>query len=241
MSHVFSDMLSSNILVHRPSNTIPVNLVVDQVSMAEPTIPACLDTRPWTTTSGRCGSMRITVIGRGHVGGGLAKRWTKAGHEVTAVGRDGGDATGSEVVVVAVPGNAVVQGLAAVSGLGGQVTIDATNSFGDRPEGFDSVALQVKSIVGGPTAKAFNTNFASIYDAIDAEPVPPGTLFAAEDEARAVTERLIRDAGFDPIHLGDLTKAPLLESLIALTSTLDRGDLGPFFYRFNRPGEFTTS
>jgi hypothetical protein len=30
-----------------------------------------------------------------------------------------------------------------------------------------------------------------------------------------------------------------LESLIALTSTLDRGELGPFFYRFRRPGELT--
>jgi hypothetical protein len=28
-----------------------------------------------------------------------------------------------------------------------------------------------------------------------------------------------------------------LESLIALTRVLENGDLGPFFYRFNRPGE----
>ncbi|WP_327139720.1 NADPH-dependent F420 reductase [Nocardia sp. NBC_01327] len=181
--------------------------------------------------------MRITVIGRGHVGGGLARRWKAAGHEVTAVGRDGGDATGADVVVIAIPGDSIAAGLAAISGLGGQVTIDASNKFGARPPGYDSVAEQVKAIVGGPTAKAFNTNFASIYDVVDAEPVPPGTLFAADADAREVTERLIRDAGFDPIHLGDLTKAPLLESLIELTSTLDRGELGPFFYRFNRPGE----
>jgi predicted dinucleotide-binding enzyme len=120
--------------------------------------------------------MRITVIGRGHVGGGLARRWTAAGHEVTSVGRDGGDATGADVVVVAIPGDAIEAGLATVIGLDGQVTIDATNKFGERPAGYDSVAQQVKAIVGGPTAKAFNTNFASIYDAVDAEPVPPGTL-----------------------------------------------------------------
>lgn len=99
------------------------------------------------------------------------------------------------------------------------------------------MAAQVKAIVGGPTAKAFNTNFASLYDAVDAEPVPPGTLFAADPEARETAERLIRDAGFDPIHVGDLSQAPLLESLIALTVTLDRGELGPFLHRFNRPGE----
>ncbi|MEN3271892.1 MAG: 8-hydroxy-5-deazaflavin:NADPH oxidoreductase [Actinomycetota bacterium] len=128
-------------------------------------------------------------------------------------------------------------GLTSVRGLDGQITVDATNRFGSPPEGFDSVALQVKSIVGGPTAKAFNTNFASLYDAVDAEAVRPGTLFAADPDARLVTEQLIGDAGFDPIHLGDLEKAALLESLIVLTSTLDRGELGPFFYRFNRAGE----
>jgi predicted dinucleotide-binding enzyme len=181
--------------------------------------------------------MRITVIGRGHVGGALARRWTAAGHEVTTIGRDGGDATGAEVVVVAIPGDSIAAGLAKVAGLDGQVTIDATNTFGDRPSGYDSIARQVNEIIGGPTAKAFNTNFASIYDAVDAEPIPPGTLFASEAGARETTEHLIRDAGFEPIHLGDLAQAPLLESLIALTATLDRGDLGPFFYRFHRPGE----
>jgi hypothetical protein len=181
--------------------------------------------------------VRITVIGNGHVGGGLARRWTASGHDVTTFGREGGDATGADVVVVAIPGDAIAAGLGGIAGLAGQVTIDATNKFGARPPGYTSVAEQVKAIVGGPTAKAFNTNFASLYDAVDAEPVRPGTLFASDPEARATTEQLIRDAGFDPIHLGDLAQAPLLESLIALTSTLDRGDLGPFFYRFNRPGD----
>ena len=99
----------------------------------------------------------------------------------------------------------------------------------------------MKSIIGGATAKAFNTNFASLYNAVDAEAVPPGTLFASDPDARPVAEVLIRDAGFDPIHLGDLAQAALLESLIVLTSTLDRGELGPFFYRFNRPGELSAT
>ena len=60
---------------------------------------------------------------------------------------------------------------------------------------------------------------------------------AGEVEHREPLCRDHRDAGFDPIHLGDLGQAPLLESLIALTRVLEIGDLGPFFYRFNRPGE----
>ncbi len=183
--------------------------------------------------------MRIATIGRGRVGGGLSRRWSAAGHEITALGRDGGDVSGSEVILVAIPGDAIAAGLANVTGFSGQVTIDATNKFGERPAGFDSVAQQVKSFVGGPTAKAFNTNFAVLYDKVDAEPVPPGTMFAADPDARATTEQLIHDAGFDPIHLGDLGQAPLLESLIALTRVLESGDLGPFFYRFNRPGEIS--
>jgi predicted dinucleotide-binding enzyme len=183
--------------------------------------------------------MRITVIGRGNVGGGLARRWQAAGHDVTALGREGGNAAGANVVVVAVPGTAIADGLARVSGLGGQVTIDATNTFGQYPADVESLAQQVKSIIGGPTAKAFNTNFAALYDQVDAESVPPGTLFATDPEARTITEQLIRDAGSDPIYLGDLGQARLLESLIGVTMGVAQGGLGPFFYRFNRPGELS--
>ncbi len=185
--------------------------------------------------------MYITVIGRGSVGGGLARRWTTAGHEVTALGREGGDAASADVVLVALPSAAIADGLAKVRGLHGQVTIDATNTFDPYPAGHESLAQQVKSIIGGSTAKAFNTNFASLYDQIDAEPVRPGTLYAADPGARDTTEQLIRDAGFDPIYLGDLSQARLLESLISLTMGIARGGLGPFFYRFNRPGELAAT
>jgi predicted dinucleotide-binding enzyme len=185
--------------------------------------------------------MRITVIGKGNVGSGLARRWEMAGHTVTVVGREGGDASGAEAILVAVPSTAISDALAKLRGLRGQVTIDATNTFAAYPAGFDSLAQQVKSIVGGPTAKAFNTNFAALYDQVDAEPVRPGTLFATDPEAREVTEQLIRDAGFDPIYLGDLSQAALLEKMIGVTMGVARGGLGPFFYRFSGPGRFDPS
>jgi 8-hydroxy-5-deazaflavin:NADPH oxidoreductase len=37
--------------------------------------------------------VNIFVLGRGNVGGGLARGWERAGHTVTVVGREGGDAT----------------------------------------------------------------------------------------------------------------------------------------------------
>ena len=179
--------------------------------------------------------MRITVIGKGNVGGGLARRWMAAGHDVTALGRAGGDAAAAEVVLVALPSAAIADGLAKVRGLRGQVTIDATNIFGPYPAGIESLAQQAKAIIGGPTAKAFNTNFAALYDRVDAESVRPSTLFAADPQARDITEQLISDAGFAPIYLGDLGQARFLESLIALTMGVANGGMGPFFLPHQPP------
>ncbi|MFE5091919.1 hypothetical protein ACFRCI_16340 [Streptomyces sp. NPDC056638] len=60
--------------------------------------------------------MNITVIGRGRVGGGLARLWEAAGHKVRTLGRDGGDASDADVVV-AVPGSLIGEALHGVIGL----------------------------------------------------------------------------------------------------------------------------
>lgn len=181
--------------------------------------------------------MDITVIGRGHVGGGLAHRWQKAGHRVTTIGREGGDASGADVVVVSVPGQAIAEALSTVAGLDGQVTIDTTNLYTERDDTFPSLSHQIKAVVGGPTAKSFSTVFASSYDDITTQRVTPSSLYAAEAGAKDITERLIRDIGFDPLYVGDLDPgARLLENSSALTRAL-AAHIGPFFYRYGRPGE----
>ena len=174
--------------------------------------------------------MNVTVIGRGNVGGGLAARWRNAGHEVQELGRDGGDASNADVVLVAVPSGSIADALAKVSGVEGQVVVDATNAFAGRNEQFPSLAHEVKSIAGGPVAKAFNLNFARLYDKIDEQPERPGMLYAADDDAREVTEQLIRDAGFEPVPAGDLEKARALEDFLG-----PFGAFGPSFYRFWKP------
>jgi predicted dinucleotide-binding enzyme len=181
--------------------------------------------------------MRITVIGRGNVGGGLARKWRDAGHEVDELGKDGGDASTAEVVLVAVPGPAIANALGAVDGLHGKVTIDATNAVRGRNEEFESNAHEIKSIVGGPTAKSFNLNFANVYDEIDAQRVRPSNLYCAEDDAREATEQLIRDAGYDPVYAGDLDNARQLEDHVALLFAVNQAGLGPFFYRYAPPGQ----
>jgi hypothetical protein len=68
--------------------------------------------------------MKIVTPGRGNVGGGLAALWRKAGHEVTEPGRDGGDASEADVVVVAVPGPTISDALGKVTAPAGKIAIE---------------------------------------------------------------------------------------------------------------------
>jgi predicted dinucleotide-binding enzyme len=180
--------------------------------------------------------MNITVIGRGNVGGGLARLWRQAGHEVDEIGRDGGDASNADVILVAVPSGRIAEALGKVEGIAGKTSIDATNAFGGRDESFPSLAAEVKSIVGGPTAKAFNLNFAAVYDRIPEQRVRPSCLYCADAEAREATEALIRDAGYDPVSAGGLDQARALEDHLGLMFAVNQQGLGAFFYRFAPPG-----
>jgi 8-hydroxy-5-deazaflavin:NADPH oxidoreductase len=181
--------------------------------------------------------VKITTIGRGNVGGGLAKLWRAAGHEVTELGSAGGDASDADAVLVAVPSNAVDDALASVSGIEGKIVLDATNAFGGRAEGFESLAHQVKARTKGSVVKAFNLNYARTYDEVSKQRVRPGALFCGDEEARAVAQRLIEDAGFEPVYTGGLERARTHEDFLAVLSGIAQ-DLGARpFYRFARPGD----
>jgi predicted dinucleotide-binding enzyme len=77
--------------------------------------------------------MKVAVVGRGNVGGGLADLWETGGHEVTRIGREGGDVSDAEAVVVAVPGGAIAEALENVQGIEGKTVIDVTNLVGVEP------------------------------------------------------------------------------------------------------------
>ena len=181
--------------------------------------------------------MNITVIGRGNVGGALAGLWERAGHTAAAMGRGGGDASDADVVFVAVPSDAIPNALSMVSGLHGKIAIDATNAFAGRNEGYESLAHEVKEIVGGPVAKSFNLQHSALYDWIDEERVRPSNLYAAEDGARQMVERLSRDAGFDPVSVGGLEHARTLEDAVTLFGAIRLAGGGPHFHRFAKPGD----
>jgi hypothetical protein len=185
--------------------------------------------------------MKIAAIGRGTIGGGLADLWEKAGHEVTRLGHEGGDVGDADVVLVAVPGGSIEEALGAVTGLEGKTAIDATNLYGDAvpPGGHASNAEYVKSVTGGPTAKAWNINFGSLYDQVADASTPPGDIWCGDEEAREAVETLHRDAGFDPISAGPLANAGKQEGMLDIVLAIVKdGGMGQFFYKFAPPSEF---
>ena len=113
--------------------------------------------------------MKITTIGRGNIGGGLGRRWERAGHTVTMLGHEGGDVSDADVVLVAVPSNSISDALMKVTGIEGKIAVDATNAFSGRDESYESLAHEVKARTGGPVAKAFNANAAVLFDRINDE------------------------------------------------------------------------
>ena len=181
--------------------------------------------------------MKVTTIGRGNVGGGLARLWRAAGHEVTELGSDGGDASDADAVLVAVPYTAIDDALGGVTGLEGKVVLDTTNVTGERPEEFPSLAHQVKARTNGSVAKAFNLNFARLYDEVAKQRLRPGCLFCCDDEARGTVEQLIEAAGFEPVYTGNLDNARAHEEFLRplFGISQDRGKQP--FYRFVPPGE----
>lgn len=183
--------------------------------------------------------MKIATLGKGRIGGGLGDLWEKAGHEVTRLGRQGGDVSDADAVLIAVPGGSVPEALNAVNGLEGKTVIDATNVVrSSPPDGYASNAEYIKAQTRGPTAKSFNVNFAALFDQIGQASSRPGNLWCGDEEAREVVEQLGRDAGYEPIYAGGLENAAIQERFLALAFAISQGGLGAFFYRMAPPDRF---
>jgi predicted dinucleotide-binding enzyme len=183
--------------------------------------------------------MKVAVVGKGNVGGGLADLWEKAGHDVTRIGSEGGDVSDADAVLIAVPGGAIADVFETVRGWEGKAVIDATNLIGAQaPEDAASNAAYVKSRTQGPTAKSFNINFAAAYDKIASARERPGNLWCGDEEARDVVEQLSRDAGYEPIYAGGLENAGLQEQFLRLVFAINQGGLGAFFYRMAPADQF---
>jgi len=182
--------------------------------------------------------MKVAVVGKGNIGGGLGDKWEAAGHEVTRIGREGGDVSDAEAVLIAVPGGAVAEALDGVSGIEGKTVIDATNLIGvDPPGGCASNAEYIKSRTGGPTVKSFNANFAVLFDRLGDAKSQPSNLWCGDDDAREVVETLIRAAGYEPVSAGALENAARQEDFVLFMFAINQAGMGQFLYRLAPPDE----
>jgi predicted dinucleotide-binding enzyme len=180
--------------------------------------------------------LRIGIIGTGRIGGALATHWTKAGHEVlmssrhpeelrplatslgprARVGTPREAAEFGEVILVSVPYAAMPQiGKDNAAQLKGKVVLDTSNPVEGR-DGTMAVAAQKKGagvataelLPGTRVVRAFNCiPAASLANNANRRPERIAIPIGGDDKAAvAVAERLIRDAGFDPVNVGSLAQ-----------------------------------
>jgi len=192
--------------------------------------------------------MKIAIIGAGNVGGALAKRVSRAGHDVVIADRDpeeagqlasqvGGTGTAdlgraasqADVIVLAVPFAASAEEVCkAIAGqVKGKIVIDATNPVkpdfsGLATEGGPSGAERIQQwLPSARVVKAFNTVFASNQadPVVEGEPVD-GFVAADDEQARKTVLALLAEIGFRPIDVGPLARARELEALAFLNMML---------------------
>ena len=181
--------------------------------------------------------MRIGVIGAGWLGGTVGGVWAKAGHEVllssrhpgklaamirelaprASVGTPAEAAAFGEVVLIATPyGELETIGRDLGDALKGKIVLDACNPYPPDPEAFrreiETVGVAVstaKYLPGARLVRAF-----SAVDATSIEASAAGRsaklgvpLASDDDDALRVAEQLVRDAGCEPIVVGNLAAA----------------------------------
>src|SRR5215469_13270876 len=181
--------------------------------------------------------VRIGIIGTGKIGGTLAQLWVRAGHEVMIssrhpdelkslaeklgpkahVGTPAEAAAFGPVVVVSVPYAATPQvGKDYAKEMAGKVVLDTGNPY---PERDGPMAVQARTKGAGPSSKEFlpGTRLVRAFNAIKYTDLGQqsnrsgdkiGIPIASDDpDALKVAAGLVRDAGFDPVVVGDLSQA----------------------------------
>jgi 8-hydroxy-5-deazaflavin:NADPH oxidoreductase len=143
----------------------------------------------------------------------------RAARPVRGIGEAMKDA---DVVVLAVPGQVVADVVTEHgAALAGRTVIDAVNRIG-APE-FDSRAIIAGAAPQARYVRAFNSlgweNFA--------DPMPGTNMFfAADPDARATAEELIKAVGLEPAFLGDASATATVDGLLPLWFALVRQNGG---------------
>jgi predicted dinucleotide-binding enzyme len=183
--------------------------------------------------------MKIAIIGMGNVGKAIGPQWVQSGHLVTFCVRNPDDsekrafaeaaraaigsvdaAQHSDVVLLAVPWHDVADVLQAAGDLSGKVLLDCTNpvnaDFTELTLGHDTSAAEeiLRMVPRAHVVKIFNTNGAKNMADSDYGTHKVSMFYAGDDErANQIAAQLAQEIGFEPVELGPLKFARLLEPL----------------------------
>jgi hypothetical protein len=183
------------------------------------------------------GPLKIGVIGTGHIGGNLATLWAKAGHELVLssrhpdelqdlarslgpkvrVGTPREAAVFGDVVLVSVPYGALPQiGRDLKRELAGKIVLDTGNPYPERDGAMaedarrkGTGAASAEFLPGTRLVRAFNAiNSGDLKSQAHRKGDRVAIPLAGDDaEALAVAQRLVQDAGFEPVVVGPLSRA----------------------------------
>jgi 8-hydroxy-5-deazaflavin:NADPH oxidoreductase len=181
--------------------------------------------------------IKIGIIGTGDIGGALARHWAAAGHELVISSRHPEQLQGlakelgpkvragtpreaaafGEVVLVSVPYHATAQvGRDYAAELKGKVVLDTGNPYPSRD---GEMAVRDRQRGTGVASKEYlpGTRLVRAFNAINASPLANEAfrkperigipLASDHPDALKVAARLVSDAGFDPVPVGDLSRA----------------------------------
>ena len=172
----------------------------------------------------------ITIFGQGNMGQAIASVFNSGGHEVDFVGKEGLTKRAGDIVVLAVPYNAIASILEAnKAALAGKILVDISNPINFEnmdelltPAGSSAAEEIAKLIPEARVVKAFNTNFAATIAAKQVAGKEKTTvqLASADQEAKKILAGYIQEGGLDTIDAGELKRARELEAMGFLQITL---------------------
>jgi predicted dinucleotide-binding enzyme len=189
----------------------------------------------------------IAIVGTGHIGAALARAWLAAGHRVALAVRDAhrpevealvalgaravpvaGAAAGADLVVLAVPADAVPAIAPTLGDLSGKILVDCTNAiakgfalqYGHTTSSAEEVA---RSVPAARVVRAFHQQGAETLQDPRFDGLRAVSFVAGDDpEARAIVSALARDVGLDAIEAGPLASARYLEPITLLWVAMAR-------------------
>jgi len=188
--------------------------------------------------------MRMGIIGAGHVGGTLGRLLEAQGHDVRFGVRDpdkqaaGGlprNRSGSvsdaaafgDVILLAIPWDAVRDALAATGPLTGKTVIDCVNPLLPDLSGLalgttTSAGEEIQRLLpGAKVVKCFNTLGAGNFANPDFGDQKASMFFAGDDAgAKLIVAGLGNELGFDMIDAGPLSQSRWLEAMAILWITM---------------------